>query len=398
MKIAAIQTDRITDGGGFSQAFSAIRQMARLCENRYDFVVFTSEAENIQYFDQLGIEAKIFRSGIMDKLVAAAATGRFTRTFLSTLTRRNAMGQLERELQTNKVDLAYFVSPSRQSMALQKTNYIATVWDLCHRDSPEFPEVRENFQFQSREFTYSNTLSRALFVLCDSETLCDRVSKRYGVDKERLVAMPFSPGPLIGSLHSESKETVLEHYGLEQGYYFYPAQFWAHKNHVRVLQALALLNEKNITAVVVFSGGDKGTMSHVKATAEKFGVDAQVKFLGFVPTEHVRGLYEGCQAVVMPSYFGPTNLPPLEAWELKKPLLYSAPFNDQSGPAALYFDPDSAVELARAMEDVADSKVSDKLIREGTQRLAEIGRIREQAEKAMLGRLEVFARRLECWS
>ena len=394
MRIAAIIGNDVTAGGGFNQALSAIRQMARLCENRYDFLVFTSEAENIPYLEKIGIEAKTFRPGITDKWVAFSATGEFTRDIQLKL---NIVGRLERELQQDKIDLAYFVMPSRRSRTLQKLNYIATIWDLCHRDSPEFPEVREGFEFLAREFNYSNTLSQALFVLSDSPTLCDRVSRRYGLDKERLIAMPFSPGPLTESVHSEAKEAVLKHYGLAKGYYFYPAQFWAHKNHIRILQALELLNKNGKTHHVVFSGGDQGTMSHVKATAAKLGVGEQVRFLGFVPAEHVRGLYEGCRAVVMPSYFGPTNLPPLEAWELKRPLLYSSHLSEQSGPAALLFNPDSAVELAKAMDDVTDSKVAESLVRKGTQRLAEIDKLREQAEQEMLSRLNVFSKRTECW-
>jgi glycosyltransferase involved in cell wall biosynthesis len=395
VRIAAIIGNKVTAGGGFNQALSAIRQMARLCENRYDFLVFTSEAENIPYFEKIGLEAKTFRPGIADKWVAVAATGELTRFIQSKL---KVVGRLERELQLNKIDLAYFVTPDRRSLTLQRINYVATVWDLCHRDSPEFPEVRDNVEFLSREFLYSNTLSQALFVLCDSLTLCDRMSRRYGLDKERLIAMPFSPGPFTESVHSEAKEAVLELYGLAKGYYFYPAQFWAHKNHVRILQALELLNKKGKTPHVVFSGGDQGAMSHVKATASKLGVSEQVQFLGFVPAEHVRGLYEGCRAVVMPSYFGPTNLPPLEAWALKKPLLYSSHLSEQSGQAALLFDPDSAVELAKAMDDVTDSKVAESLVREGSQRLAEIDKFREQAEQEMLNRLDIFSRRLECWS
>ncbi len=395
MRIAAIIGNKVTAGGGFNQALSAIRQMARLCENRYDFLVFTPEAENLPYFEKMGIEARTFRPGIADKWVAVAGTGELTRYIQSKF---KVVGRLERELQQNKIDLAYFVAPDRRSLTLQRINYVATVWDLCHRDSPEFPEVRDNFEFLSREIVYSNTLSQALFVLCDSLTLCDRISRRYGLDKERLIAMPFSPGPFTESVHSEAKETVLEHYELTQGYYFYPAQFWAHKNHVRILQALELLNKKGKSPHVVFSGGDQGAMSHVKATASKLGVSEQVQFLGFVPAEHVRGLYEGCGAVVMPSYFGPTNLPPLEAWKLNKPLLYSSHLSEQSGQAALLFDPDSAVELAKAMDDVTDSKVAESLVREGTQRLAEIDKLREQAEQEMLSRLDTFSKRLECWS
>jgi len=64
--------------------------------------------------------------------------------------------------------------------------------------------------------------------------------------------------------------------------------------------------------------------------------------LGFVPIEDMRGLYEGSLAIVMPTYFGPTNIPPLEAWTLEKPLIYSTHLAEQAGDAALLIDPNNA--------------------------------------------------------
>jgi glycosyltransferase involved in cell wall biosynthesis len=395
MRIAAITGITVKAGGGFYQALNAILQMARLCKNRYDFLVFTSRAENIPYFEKIGIEAKLFQDGITDKWVALAVTGPLTRYIQLKL---RIVGRLERALQKYKIDLAYFVTPSLRSLTLQRINYVTTIWDLCHRDTPEFPEVRDNINFLSREFGYSNTLAQALFVLGDSLALCDKISRRYGVDRERLIAMPFAPALFTDAVYSTAKDKVLEQYQLTEGYYFYPAQFWAHKNHVRIVQALKILKEKGKTPLVVFSGGDNGIIKHVKATALKLGVREQVQFIGFVPTEHIRGLYEGCRAVVVPSYFGPTNLPPLEAWKLRRPLLYSSHLGEQTGQAALLFNPDSAVELAKAMDDVTNIKVADSLVRQGIQHLAHVSKSREQAEQDMLSRLDLFSKRLECWS
>lgn len=49
-------------------------------------------------------------------------------------------------------------------------------------------------------------------------------------------------------------EKILAKYNLVTGYYFYPAQFWAHKNHLRILEALILLREEGLIFNVVFVG------------------------------------------------------------------------------------------------------------------------------------------------
>ena len=44
--------------------------------------------------------------------------------------------------------------------------------------------------------------------------------------------------------------------------------------------------------------------------------------MNFLPDEEISYLYKNCLAVVMPTYFGPTNIPPLEAFKLGIPTIY----------------------------------------------------------------------------
>jgi glycosyltransferase involved in cell wall biosynthesis len=184
---------------------------------------------------------------------------------------------------------------------------------------------------------------------------------------------------------------------LEEGYFFYPAQFWAHKNHVRILEALVLLREAGTKLRLVLTGGDKGNRAYIENLSVRYSLDDQVRFLGFTPAEHMRGLYEGCMAVVMPTYFGPTNLPPLEAWTLGKPLVYSSHLKEQAGNAAVYANPDSATELAAAMKACTDPDTVTRLVLNGTIRLHEIEQQRRISEIALTNRLLQFEARRKCW-
>ena len=394
MKIAAILEISHTAGGGFNQAMSAVLQMARLCEGHYEFSVYTSSSEGVNYLSRLGVEANLYRISLFDHCLAYAATNQLLRRMQSKL---RWIGGLEKRLLSDKVDVVYFVTPSFRCLSLQKLNYITTIWDLCHLDAPEFPEVRAFNEFLLREHKYSHSLSQALWVLCDSAELADRASDRYGLDRDRLLSMPFSPAPFAEEPLASEKDEVLNRYELEDGYYFYPAQFWAHKNHIRILQALKLLSSQGVDRHVVFCGGDGGNLSHVESVAEALGLESMVHFLGFVPVEDIRGLYEGACAVVVPSYFGPTNLPPLEAWLIGVPLIYSSSFPAMVGDAAILADPDSAEEWADAMRKIIRPETADSLRDRGRQRLREIEQERLAAEREMSRRLAIFSKRLECW-
>jgi glycosyltransferase involved in cell wall biosynthesis len=78
------------------------------------------------------------------------------------------------------------------------------------------------------------------------------------------------------------------------------------------------------------------------------GIEGQVRTLGYVSDEDVAGLYAGAVALVMPTFFGPTNIPFLEAWSLDCPVLTSRirGIVEQVGDAAVTVDPKSVEGIA----------------------------------------------------
>ena len=395
MRIVAVLEGAATDGGGFNQALNAILQMQRLCAGRYDFEVLTDREANVAHLASLGIAAAHFRLAFLDKLIGFLCSQGW---WFALQARLRLVSPFEQRLLRQGCDLVYFLTPSARAKTLQRLNYVATVWDLCHRDTPEFPEVREFEQFRIREHLYRGLLPPAVAILVDSPALADAATRRYGVDRDRLVAMPFGASAFLDAGTSVAKEAVLARYGLEEGYFFYPAQFWAHKNHVRILEALALLRARGVRPRVVFAGSDQGRRAHVERQIDAQGLQEQVRILGFVPAEDLRGLYDGCAALVMPSYFGPTNIPPLEAWLLGKPVIYSTRCAEQAGEAALCVDPDDAEALAAAMQACGEAATRERLVAAGSARLRAIERQREDAEAELLERLRRFEARRRCWS
>ena len=67
------------------------------------------------------------------------------------------------------VDLVYFISPSRFALDLVELNFIYTVWDLCHRDNPEFPESKIKGEFEEQRIKTKFASKRAVSIIVDSE-------------------------------------------------------------------------------------------------------------------------------------------------------------------------------------------------------------------------------------
>jgi len=74
----------------------------------------------------------------------------------------------------------------------------------------------------------------------------------------------------------------------------------------------------------------------------------------------------------MPTYFGPTNIPPIEAFKLNVPVLYSdlPGLKDQVDGAALMLDLNNPFSVAQHLNDlISDDKVRQNLIIAGNRKL-----------------------------
>jgi len=394
MKIIAIIEEAITSGGGFNQALNAIQQMENLSIDKFEFSVVNTNKENIIHLKKLKIESDYVKITFFDRLLSRLYSVRLCSLIFSKL---KIITPFEKCLIHKDCDLVYFVEQSSRAESIQNLNFIETVHDLCHQDQLEFPEVRNFGKFIRREWVFQNTLKRAFIVMVDSEELAIKINLRYGIDRDRIVNMPFSPSPFLNETKASDSADILKLYKLDYGYFFYPAQFWAHKNHYRIIEAVKLLHQEGTQCRVVFVGGDKGNYAFLDRIIRGYGLSNHIQSLGFIPAEHMMALYENCQAVIMPTYFGSTNLPPLEAWLLGKPLIYSKLFSEQSGNAALLIDPDNANSIANAMKSMLDESISKKYIKKGYERLKEISSIKKISEKKLFAKLLQFEQKRQCW-
>lgn len=393
MKVAAILDAELSAGGGFHQGMNAIHQMRRICsDGGHDFIVATPHLGNIGVLQAAGFVAEHLRTGT-DRVIVGISESKLGQRVLD---RCGVLTALERKMLNLGVDIVYFVCPTSRVSLLRKLNFISTVWDLSHRDTPEFPEVRPINGFYDRERFYRECLGGASLIITDSHQLSESLHRRYGLDMSRLLAMPFSPTPFLDE-HSAPVSLVRSKYALPANYLFFPAQFWPHKNHTAAIDALGVLKRRGEEAFIVFAGGDKGNLSRVKRCAEENNVLSLCRFLGFVPNEDIKALYEGCSAVLMPSYFGPTNLPPLEAWTLRRPLIASEVMREFVLDAALVVRPEEPADIANALLNIRRPEIVAQLIAAGIARLGALARQREEAEQSISRFLARFAQMRRTW-
>ena len=153
---------------------------------------------------------------------------------------------------------------------------------------------------------------------------------------------------------------------------FYPASFWPHKNHYRIIEAIGLLKKKHgIKISIVFVGTTYSqwqVFAMCNALAKKHSIESQVYFLNYVSDEELAALYMRAVGLVMPTYFGPTNIPYLEAFYYKCPVIASDihGIKEQVGDAGLLVNPKDTDAISNAIYRIwTDRSLRDSLIKKG---------------------------------
>jgi glycosyltransferase involved in cell wall biosynthesis len=104
-------------------------------------------------------------------------------------------------------------------------------------------------------------------------------------------------------------------------------------------------------------GSNKGNENYIRKLISKLELSSQVHILGFVPQEDMIGFYQNALALAFMTFFGPDNLPPLEAFALRCPVIASkvSGAEEQLGDAALLVDPKSPDQIAEAINKLYNS-------------------------------------------
>jgi glycosyltransferase involved in cell wall biosynthesis len=238
--------------------------------------------------------------------------------------------------------------------------YIINVWDLEHRIHPFFPEVSLGGEWKEREYLYREKLQRAAYILVTNECGKKEIVDFYQTPADKIRPLHL-PTPEYALRAGEAKP--LDHLGIKGEFLFYPAQFWPHKNHMLLLRMLKYLKEKHgYLPQLVLTGADKplynyspqGNLAFIKQRTNELGLADQVIFAGFVSREDIVSLYRMANALVFPSFLGPENIPPLEAFALECPVITAAipGAEEQYGDAAIQIDPTRPDLWAEAVHEL----------------------------------------------
>jgi FkbM family methyltransferase len=242
---------------------------------------------------------------------------------------------------------------------------IPSVLNLHDLQHLHFPENFTPSDIEARNRLYGLSAALADAIVVSSDFVRNDLINKMQVPPDKVFTVPVTWDPrVIEGLSNFSVQDAVALYKLPPMYAFYPAQFWPHKNHARLVEALRIVRGQRpgTDLKLVFTGyrGHSG-WPKVQATIQEQGLEADVICLDHVPVDHLAALYKGAIYCVMPSTFEASSYPVIEAQVLGAPAMCS---NVTSLPelmrdgAGLLFDPfnteDIAAKMLRWLDDAED--------------------------------------------
>lgn len=287
------------------------------------------------------IQKKVF------KLIASFGFNKHIRYNLLRILYRNIYNNL------NDKGIDLIILPSQDVISLfVKTPKVNAIHDLMHRYESHFPEVSRFFQSKYRDILFSSFCKESVGILVDSNVGKNQVIETYEIEKKGIFVLPFIPPSYIVDNFQIKNDFKSLHSEWPDDYIIYPAQFWKHKNHKNLLKAISILKNNGININLVLTGKKTYEYNNLLILIKELNIKENVFFVNFIPEDYLRMVYSNSKGLVMPTFFGPTNIPPLEAVFSGCPVavsdIYGMP--DQLNDAALYFNPQKVEEIADALK------------------------------------------------
>jgi hypothetical protein len=230
--------------------------------------------------------------------------------------------------------------------------------DFQHRRLPQLFSPAARWR---RDLGFRAQIASGRHIMLSSESAlrdCRRFYPRLARDVS-VVRFATEPAP---ALLTANAPDVLAHYGLPLKFCYLPNQFWRHKNHQVVIDALTILRRRGRDVVVAATGSAEDPrepqyFNDLMTQVEDRGLEMNFRYLGMIPMEHVYALLRMSTALINPSCFEGWSTTVEEAKSFGVPMILSDidVHREQTGGTARYFGIHDSETLASHLSDVSQS-------------------------------------------
>lgn len=263
---------------------------------------------------------------------------------------------------------------------------IAWIPDFQHL---HLPEMFSEDEIEYRSNNFKELAKKSLKIILSSNDALNDFKKfvpEYA-NKGEVLHFVAIPDKNIYQKTDEIKEQIINKFDLPAKYFYVPNQFWIHKNHKVVFEAISILKQQGININVVFTGNTSdyrhaNYFNELMEYTKEQNIENNIKLLGLIDLIEVYYLMRNCISIINPSLFEGWSSTVEEAKSIGKNIILSNinVHKEQNPPEGVYFDPKNPQELAEILkekwmngeskpdfelEKIAQEKLEDRIIEFG---------------------------------
>ncbi len=287
---------------------------------------------------------------------------------------RIATQQLQTPGLARKYGISVFNSPGNTAPLLLPCQSVLTIKTMHHYYFPSaigwqrslFRRAMVNLSAQRADLIIANSISNRDDILRFLRVPPERVVIIHEAVDKRLFRCDLEPNDVLIRLRDK---------GVTPPYILNVSSFWPYKNHLKLVQAYALLvREHRIPHQLVLMGaGDQPDyLAEVHRNVQALGLEARVRFLKYLPHSEIVPLYYGAAVFVYPSLAESFGLTLLEAMACGTPIVSSnrTSLPEILGAAGLLVNPEEPTEIANAILRVlGDESLRAGLVQKAARRV-----------------------------
>jgi glycosyltransferase involved in cell wall biosynthesis len=227
---------------------------------------------------------------------------------------------------------------------------VVSLQDLQHHELPAMFSAAER---RFRAWAYDASARTADVVMVPSLHTRDALQEYAGVPAERVVVAPHGIDHDRFTPQRGPADSDVDALALPDRFVVFPGNLWPHKNHERLIEALALARDRAVDLILTGQQGPR--LAELLELASRRGVRDRVRHLGYLPAAQVPALYRRATGMVFPSLYEGFGFPVLEAMACGCPVASSSAGSlaELVGDASIRLDPEDPHAIAHALDELA---------------------------------------------
>lgn len=236
-------------------------------------------------------------------------------------------------------------SPIQSLVVKPNVKSITTLHDV---QELHFPEFFTSSQRAYRAVHYKKAIDDSSAVIVSYNHVKNDIIKYFDKPTNQVHTVLLDMQNLWFEKIKDKNDTLIDKFNISSDFLLYPASSWEHKNHLRLIEAIKLLNNSSISLICTGHPTEFYTKK-IKPFIKEQRLSNKIKFVGIVTDEELFELYHACRAVVVPTLYEAGSFPLMESILMGIPVICSnvTSLPETIGNNKFVFDPMN-------IEDIAD--------------------------------------------